>query len=223
MPDFALQRRMMVDGQLRTFDVTQHDVIAAFLSVPREVFLGPAERDIAYVDRPLALPGSSVGQRPREMMTPMVLARLIQAAQPRPGSKALVVGAGTGYAAAILAAMGCEVVALESEPTLVAEARRRLAEAGSAGVTVAEGPLPKGWRGAAPYQLVLVDGAFLVEPEALLAQLADDGKLVGVKGEGRAGRALLYRRSGDAFAARPVFDAAAPVLDEFRPEPAFVF
>lgn len=223
MPDFALQRRMMVDGQLRTFDVTQHDVIAAFLSVPREIFLGPGEQDIAYVDRPLPLPGSSVGQRPREMMTPMVLARLIQAAQPRPGSRALVAGAGTGYSAAILAAMGCEVTALESEPSLAAEARSRLAAAGAAGVTVVEGPLAKGWRAGAPYDTVLVDGAFLVEPEDLLAQLTENGKLIGVKGEGRAGRALLYRRSGTAHAARPVFDAAAPVLDELRPEPAFVF
>lgn len=223
MPDFALQRRMMVDGQLRTFDVTQHDVISAFLAVPREVFLGPAEQGIAYVDRPLPLPGSAPGQRPREMMTPMVLARLIQAAQPRAGTKAMVAGAGTGYAAAILAAMGCTVTALESESSLATEARRRLSAAGASGVTVVEGPLASGWKDAAPYGVVLVDGAVLVEPRALLEQLADDGKLVGIKGEGRAGRALLYRRSGDAFAARPVFDAAAPVLDEFRPEPAFVF
>jgi protein-L-isoaspartate(D-aspartate) O-methyltransferase len=223
MPDFALQRRMMVDGQLRTFDVTQHDVISAFLSVPREAFVGQGEREIAYVDRPLKLPGADPRQRPREMMTPMVLARLIQAAQPRPASRALVVGAGTGYAAAILAAMGCTVTALESEPSLAEQARERLAAAGAEGVTVAEGPLAHGWPGGAPYDCVLLDGAFLVEPRVLLSQLSDDGKLVGVKGEGRAGKALLYRRSGDAFAARPVFDAAAPVLDEFRPEPAFVF
>jgi protein-L-isoaspartate(D-aspartate) O-methyltransferase len=222
MPDFALQRRMMVDGQLRTFDVTQHDVIAAFLLVPRETFLGPREQEIAYVDRTLPLPGTDPGARPRQMMTPMVLARLIQAAQPRPGSKALVVGAGTGYAPAVLAAMGCVVTALESEPSLASEARKRLPAAG-ADVAVVEGPLAGGHAAGAPYDLVLIDGAFLVEPRELLAQLKDDGKLVGVKGEGRAGRALLYRRSGDAFAARPVFDAAAPVLDEFRPEPEFVF
>jgi protein-L-isoaspartate(D-aspartate) O-methyltransferase len=223
MPDFALQRRMMVDGQLRTFDVTQHEVITAFLAVPREAFLGPRQQNIAYVDRTLPLPGTDPEKRPREMMNPMVLARMIQAAQPLPGAKALVVGAGTGYAAAVLASMGCEVVALESEPSLAAEARRRLPEAGAPGVTVVEGALANGHRAGAPYDIILIDGAYLVEPAEVLAQLADGGKLVGVKGEGRAGRALLYRRSGEALSSRPVFDAAAPVLDEFRPEPAFVF
>src|SRR6185436_17542245 len=107
MPDFATARRMMVDGQIRTYDVTDPTVLSAMLAVPRERFV-PADRaGVAYIDTDLP-----VG-RGRRLLKPMVLAKLLQAAAIRPEERVLDVGCATGYAAAVLARMGAQVVALE--------------------------------------------------------------------------------------------------------------
>ena len=217
MPDFALQRRMMVDGQVRTYDVTEPRLIAAMDEVPRERFV--ADPATAYLDRPSAMADGSK----RLMMTPMVFARLVQSAAPTPTDSALVVGAGTGYGAAVLARLAARVVALEADEVLCGLARAALAEAGAETVTVVTGPLSDGFAGAKPYDVILVEGAIEVEPTQLLAQLAQGGRLVCVVGRGRAGRATLYTRTGDVTGQRTVTEAAAPLLEAFAKEASFVF
>jgi protein-L-isoaspartate(D-aspartate) O-methyltransferase len=223
MLDFAKARRMMVDSQLRTFDVNDLAVLAAFDEVPRERFVPPGRESLAYMDQDLPVAEGVNGAERRFMLSPMVLARMIQALELKPGDKVLDVAPGLGYSSAVLARLGCSVIALEADEDLAAQLRRRLAAAGVEGTIVGSGPLEHGYPDAAPYDAILVNGAVETRPDALLRQLADRGQLVCLEGRGRSARATLTVRSGDAYGSRPLFDAAAPPLAAFRAEPGFVF
>jgi protein-L-isoaspartate(D-aspartate) O-methyltransferase len=211
-------RRAMVDCQLRTYDVTDKAVLAAMDTVPREAFVPPGQAVRAYLDSPLALGVDEKGHM-RALMTPMVLARMIQALAIAPGEKVLDYAGGTGYSAAVLAQMGARVTAVEPSVTLREQAKAALQAAGhdSVGVT---GDAATGDGG---YDAILVNGACAVQPDTLLALLAPQGRLICVMGEGRAASVMLYQRSGGAMGARMVFDAAAPALAEFRKPAEFVF
>jgi protein-L-isoaspartate(D-aspartate) O-methyltransferase len=215
MPDFATARRMMVDGQVRTYDVTDPAVLSAMLSVPRERFVPKELAGVAYIDTDVP-----VGKG-RRLLKPMVLAKLLQAAAIRPEARVLDVGCATGYASAVLARMGAQVVALEEEPALAAEARRALADASDA--TVVEGPLAAGWPDLSPYDVILVNGAVESIPPALFKQLAHDGRLVGVVGEPPACQAMLYGASHGMGSGRAIFDATAGRLPGFSKPAAFAF
>jgi protein-L-isoaspartate(D-aspartate) O-methyltransferase len=219
MPDPAIARRNMIDGQLRPNSVTHPGLLAVMAELPREAFVLPALVSIAYSDDDLPLTGG------RYMMEPMVLARLMQAAQLRPADKALVVGAGTGYGAAVLAGLVQHVTALEQQADLAAIATRALGGLGLRNVAVAQGPLEAGWPKGAPYDLILIEGAISDLPEALLAQIADGGRLVAVWSQGRPGQgtARLTVKSGSNVSSRKLFDAATPHLPGFVKPQAFVF
>lgn len=216
MLDYAQARRLMVDCQLRTFDVNDVAVLDAFEAVPRERFVPPGREDFAYIDQTLR-----VGSEGRAVAAPMLLARLIQALAIQPGDRVLDVGTGYGYGAAILERLGAKVVALESNPELAAGARERLAD--TAGIAVVEGPIAAGAPKTAPYAAILVNGRIETRPQALLDQLADGGRLACVLGPDRAAKATLFVRAGDAFGARPLFDAALPALGAFAAEAGFAF
>jgi protein-L-isoaspartate(D-aspartate) O-methyltransferase len=223
MGDFALSRRAMVDGQVRTFDVHDIPVLAAMDAVPRERFVPEGREGLAYVDQDVPVSdGNADGER-RFMLKPMVVGRLLQGLALEKGDKALDVACGLGYSSALLARLGCAVTALESSATLAAAARERLASLGIAGVSVVAGPLDEGHAEAAPYDVILVNGMIEQRPERLLGQLADGGRLGCIERRGRIGRAVIYVRSGDSFGSRAIFDAAAPVLPAFKAEPGFVF
>lgn len=221
MLDFAQARRMMVDGQLRTFDVNHILLLAAIDSVPRERFVPAGRECLAYSDQDVPVADGS-GER-RFMLAPMVVARLIQSLEIAPGDKVLDVACGLGYSCAVMARLGASVIGLDVEEAIVAEARRRLSESGTIGAAVVGGALDAGYPKGGPYDAILINGAVDTEPRALLDQLADGGRLACVEGRGRAATAMLHVRSGDAFGRRPLFDAAAPVLAAFRREPGFVF
>jgi protein-L-isoaspartate(D-aspartate) O-methyltransferase len=216
MTDFAQARRMMVDGQIRTSDVTDLDLLAAFGALARERFVPERRQAIAYLDLDVPLDGAGG----RALMKPMVLAKLIQAAEVGTRDRVLVVGCGTGYSAAILAQLAGTVVALEEDAAL-AKAAAQLAAGDE--VEVVTGPLASGWSKAAPYAVILLDGAAEVVPPALFDQLGDGGRLVGVIGRAPIGRGTVYRRSGAHVSARAEFDAVAPLLPGFAKPPAFVF
>jgi protein-L-isoaspartate(D-aspartate) O-methyltransferase len=216
MIDYAQARRMMVDCQLRTFDVNDNTVLDAFDTVPREAFVPKGQEPFAYIDQTLKIPG---GTDSRCLPAPMVLARMIQALKIRPGMKALDVATGPGYAAAIMAELGAQVTALESIPDLAAAARAHL----GTNAQVFEGPLADGAPEAAPFDVILINGRVEIRPQALLDQLKDDGRLVCVMGPHRNARVTLFVRAGDAFGARPLFDASLPLLDAFAAEAGFAF
>jgi protein-L-isoaspartate(D-aspartate) O-methyltransferase len=219
MIDFAQARRMMVDCQVRPSDVTDRDLLAAMLDVPRERFAPDALASVAYLDRDIPIDGK------RAMLKPMVLARLIQAAQVDAGARVLDVACGSGYSSAILARLAASVVSLEDDAARGRRCGEILAGAGLAvaNVTIASGALDAGWPTLAPYDVILVNGSIEVEPQGLFAQLKDGGRLVTVFGAGPDGRAMLYRKDRGEIGSRPLFDAAAPVLPSFTRAPAFTF
>jgi protein-L-isoaspartate(D-aspartate) O-methyltransferase len=223
MLDFAKARRMMVDSQLRTFDVNDLALLAAFDELPRERFVPPGREGLAYMDQDIPVSEVGMGAERRYMLSPMILARMIQALEAGHGAKVLDVAPGLGYSSAVLARLGCSVIALEASEALAEEARRRLGRCGVEGVMIATGPVERGYAEAAPYEAILVNGAIEVRPDGLLRQLGEAGRLVCVEGRGRAARATLYVRAGDAYGSRPLFDAAAAPLTAFRAEPGFVF
>jgi protein-L-isoaspartate(D-aspartate) O-methyltransferase len=217
MTDFAQARRMMVDGQIRTSDVTDLRVLAAFDEVPRERFVPPHRQALAYLDLDVPLEGAGGARR---LLKPMVLAKLIQAADVRAGDRVLDVACGTGYSSAILARLAAAVIALEEDAALADAAVATLA---ADNVKVVGGPLSAGWPRAAPYDVILLNGSAEIVPQALLDQLADGGRLVGVVGRAPIGKGTVYRRSGAHVSAHPEFDAVAPLLPGFAKPPAFVF
>jgi protein-L-isoaspartate(D-aspartate) O-methyltransferase len=219
MTDFATARRNMVDGQVRTADVTDLRVLSAMLEVPREQFVAPVMAGLAYLD--LDVPVGEGARPSRRLIKPMVLAKLIQAAELAATDRVLDVGCVTGYAAALLARIAGEVVALEQDAALAEAARAALSPLPNVGV--ASGPLIDGWAQGAPYDAILLEGATEFAPETLFRQLKDGGRLVCVLGAPPGAKAMLYRRSGGEVGGRPLFDAAAPVLPGFVKPPEFVF
>ncbi len=216
MFDTVAARRMMVDGQIRTADVTDPDLIGAMLAIPREQFVPAAVAAQAYVDADLPL-----GEG-RALLKPMVLAKLIQALRIRSTDHVLDVGCGTGYSSAVLARLAGSVVALEQSDRLASQAKQALAAAGGS-IVGATGPLSDGWPSAAPYDVILLNGATEVVPESLGRQLKPDGRLGCIFGRPSMGKATIYRLIEGQLVGRPIFDAAAPLLPGFAAKPAFVF
>jgi protein-L-isoaspartate(D-aspartate) O-methyltransferase len=217
IPDFATARAMMVDCQVRPNKVTNPLVLAAMRRMPREAFVPPAQAALAYSDEDVPL------GRGRFLIEPMVIARMVQIAAPRAGERALVVAAGSGYGAALLAACGAHVTALEDDEALVTLAHGALAAVGAA-VTLVSGPLARGWNAGAPYDIILVEGAVEDVPPALAAQLKPQGgRLVAVRRRGGVGQAMLGERVGEALSLHPVFDCATPLVPALRAAPSFVF
>jgi len=220
MLDFAAARRMMVDGQIRTSDVTDLRLIAAMLDVPRERFVPHDKVALAYLDCDLPVTQARDADA-RHLLKPVVLAKMIQSADVEEGAKVLDVGCATGYSSAILARLAGSVTALEQDATLARHARENLAT--NENVTVVTGPLVDGWAAQGPYDVILLAGATEIEPVALFRQLKDGGRLVTVVGRTPNGRATLYRRDGADISGRAIFDAAAPTLPGFAAVPTFVF
>ena len=182
MTDFAAARRMMVDGQVRTSDVTDLRIVAAMLELPRERFVPEAKADLAYLDFDIVVEEASAGSR-----------------------------------------LAHSVVALEEDEALARLARENLKAVGAPNVTVVTGPLTQGWPAATPYDVVFVNGATEIAPNALARQLKAGGRLVAVLGRAPAGQAMIYRCIGGDISGWPIFDAVAPVLPGFAAPPAFVF
>jgi len=221
MIDFADARRKMIDSQLRPVDVNQLEVLEAMLSVPRERFVPADKAAVAYLDRDIPVL-ENAGRPARCLLQPAVLGRLIQAAQATGADHVLVVGCATGYSAAVLSRIAGDVVALEEDAGLARQAREALAAVGGK-VEVVTGPLAAGWPAAAPYDLIIVDGAMDSEPAGLLRQLKEGGRLIGILGRGGAGNGMVYRLDRGEVSAMSVFNAAAPALPGFEKPPAFVF
>ena len=217
MTDFATARRHMVDGQVRTADVTDLRILSAMLDIPRERFVPPASAAIAYLD--LDLPVGKSGSR--RLLKPMVLGKLIHAANIAPGDRVLDVGCATGYGAAVLARVAGQVIALEEDADLARAARSELA--GQPNATVVSGSLTAGWPQSSPYDAIVLEGATEVPPETFLSQIREGGRLVCVLGSGPGSKAMLYCRSGDELGGRPIFDATAAVLPGFAKTPVFAF
>ncbi len=216
MADSALQRKNMVESQIRPSDITDRRITLAMSDIAREPFLPQGlDQTLAYMDGAIAL-GTG-----RAMLPPRTLARLLQRAAIGAGDKMLIVGAASGYSAAIAARMAKSVTALESDAALYAIATSTLAGAGN--VAAVTGDLTAGHAAGAPYDVILIDGAVEDVPEALIGQLGQGGRLVTIEAGAGIGRAIVLTKSAAAVSKRIAFDAAGPVLPGFARAKGFVF
>lgn len=221
--DTAIQRKNMVESQVRPSDVTDRRIIRAMLELPREAFVPEAVRALAYMDGPVPLTAEGRGRVRRSLLPARIFAKLVQAAAIEPSAAVLDVGSATGYSPALLGRLAASVVALESDAELAAAASRNLAGAGAGNVTVVIGDLAGGWPQEGPYDAILIEGAIERRPSELLEQLKAGGRLVAITGSGRGGRATVWRRDGGTFGALEIFDAAADILPGFEKAQEFAF
>jgi protein-L-isoaspartate(D-aspartate) O-methyltransferase len=210
VPDYEAARQAMVDSQLRPQGVNDPLVVAAMATVPREQFVPEENRPLAYLDRSVPL-GSD-----RKLSSPDATGLLLTAIAPRPGQKALVVGAATGYSAAVLAEIGLDVVALESEAAFVGSAA-------SHGLTVVNGPLEAGHAKAAPYDIILIDGAIEHLPDTLVDQLRDGGSVGYAAIDRGVTRLTVGRKAGGSIGLRSIADSGVAPLPGFSRPRAFTF
>ena len=210
MQDFSLVRRTMVENQLRTKGVTDRGVLGAMGKLERERFVPEAARALAYFDRSVR-----IGEG-RYLMPAVALGRLLTEVQPRPGERALVVGSGTGYSAAVLREIGLDVVALESDQGLAAQAQ-------SAGVETIVGTLADGWSKGAPYDLILLEGAVEEVPAALAKQLASGGRIAGAIIDRGVARLSVGISAGGSIGWRSLADFDVETLPGIERPRAFTF
>ena len=221
MSGFSTARQKMVDGQVRPSDVTDSRIIDAMLAVPREAFVPQSQRALAYLD--LDLDVSEGGPAKRFLIKPLVLSKMLQAADIKDTDNVLVAGCATGYTAALVARLAGRVTATESDPALAAKAKDVMAQLGLGNVTFRAAAAAEGDPANAPYDVIVLDGATEITPDRLYRQLRDGGRLVGVFAMTQPQRAVIVTRSHGDFGSRALFDAAVPVLPGLERLPAFVF
>jgi protein-L-isoaspartate(D-aspartate) O-methyltransferase len=212
--NFAQMRAAMVTNQLRTTGVNDPRVVEAMRLVPRERFVSADRRAVAYADALVPLGGG------RALNPPMVTGLLLTEAALDGHERVLVVGAATGYSAAVAARLAGSVIALEELPELAASARETLA---GTGVVVVEGPLAQGHAAAAPYDFILIDGAVEEVPQAIVDQVAEGGEIGFVLLDAGVSRLALGRVNGGALGTTIVADAAAAILPGFERPRGFSF
>ncbi|HEY8351243.1 MAG TPA: protein-L-isoaspartate O-methyltransferase [Sphingomonadales bacterium] len=207
----------MIDGQLKPNQVNDPRILDAFRVVPRELFVPSSLKGVAYVDEDIEVaPG-------RYLLEPLVLARMIQAANPTARDVALDIACGTGYSAALLAQLAGAVVAVEEDQELVDRATGTLLDLRYDSVVVVKSLLTQGWAEQAPYDVIVINGMVEDVPQALLDQLNENGRLVAVENMRGVGKAMLYIKEGGIIGRRELFDAASPLLPGFVKPRGFVF
>ena len=216
MTNFAAARHNMVESQVRPNGITDHRIIDAMAQVKREDFVPAERKTIAYLDEDVQL------KEGRFLIEPMAFARMIHLALIKPTDKVLVVGAGTGYGAKVIAMLAKSVVALESDPDLFGLARGFLAGAGNA--EVVEGSLAAGHAAGAPYDVIIVEGRIAAVPESLFAQLANEGRIVAAVGNTDVSKMQIAILTDGHRSSRSAFDVSIAALPGFVVEKAaFVF
>lgn len=208
--DFAAERKIMVDSQVRVNDVTDRALQAALLAVPRERMCAPQRAFAAYAEAPVEIANG------RQLMVAREVGKLLQALDAREGETALALAA--PYAAAVLAGMGVAVTAQEADAAVLAVVGDVLAEAGVRTATaMLSRPVGDG------YDLMISEMAVAVRPQAWIDALRVGGRLAVVERGGPIGRAVLYIRGREGVSRRELFDAAPQILAEMTPAPAFAF
>lgn len=218
MPDFTLMRQNMVKGQVLPENVTNPDLLEAFLNIPREKFVPRQLSHVAYMDANFPLTGN------RFLLRPATLALLLETLNSKPSDSILYIASGTGYGPAVLGYMGVRVIALDSDENLTQDAERYIEDLNLSSVRVVLGDLKEGWESEAPYDKIMIEGCVDGIPDFLLKQVKEEGIVVTVKHHKAMGmKAVKFIKSEDSMTEIPLFDAFAPRLDAFCKHASFIF
>jgi protein-L-isoaspartate(D-aspartate) O-methyltransferase len=220
MSGFSTARQKMVDGQVRTSDVTDSRILDAMLAVPREAFVPAAQQALAYLDLDLDV---AAGGTKRYLLKAALTAKLLQAAEIKSTDNVLAVGVASGYVAALAGKIAAKVTATESDSALASQAATTIAGLGLTNVAVRTAAAADGAADSAPYDVIILNGATEIVPQGLFGQLAEGGRLVGVFAATRPSRAMVVTLTHGDFGHRTLFDAAAPVLPGLERLAEFVF
>ena len=223
MSNFKAERENMIESQIRPNAVTQGELLKAMLKTPRELFVPPSQRSLAYMDGALRVEAARDGQPARYLLSPMVFAKLAQLAEIKPTDKVLDVGAATGYSTAILGRLAREVVALECDAGLAALAKDVLSAERIENARVVDGALQDGFKAESPFDVIFLNGRLGCEPEMLFPQLSEGGRLVAITGDETASKAQIYRKIDSKIQRVTAFDAAAAPLPGFERKQVFAF
>jgi protein-L-isoaspartate(D-aspartate) O-methyltransferase len=201
-----LARKNMVDNQLRPNQISNPMILQAFATLPRELFLPPHLHAVAYVDADLPY------HQDRCLMASWSLARLLELASIKSTQHTLIIGCGTGYSLAIVAALCTKVIGLESIPDLAAKARHNMHTMNLTNVTIVEGPLYEGYSLQAPYQVILIEGVINTIPSHVIEQLEDGGNLVAIQRTSddayTIGKGLIATKHNDKITVSTHFDVS---------------
>lgn len=217
MSDFAARRRQMVDSEIRPSDITDYPIIEAFLTVPREMFVPAARRELAYLGESLTLDGG------RALPPPRVLGKMLEALSLEPSDLVLDIGCASGYSTAIIARLAEAVVGVECDESLAAEADALMTEIGADNAAIVAGELSAGAPRHAPFDAIILQGAVEALPETLTDQLAEGGRIAAIFAEGALHVCRIGRKHDGAVSWRFAFSSGAPVLPGFAQTPGFVF
>jgi protein-L-isoaspartate(D-aspartate) O-methyltransferase len=223
MTDSDIQRRTMIETQLRPSGVNDQRVLAAVATVPRERFVPAPLRPFAYIDEALEVWPSRDGASARFLLSPLAQARLIQLASVGAEDRVLDLGCATGYSTAILAKLGSEVIGVEPEPELAESASANLQGLAIANARIVREALAEGYAAGGPYNAIVVNGSVPCVPDSLLAQLREGGRLASIIASSVQPRAWLYVKAGGQVSGVPQFDVGARPLPGFTRAPRFAF
>lgn len=212
--DFNQARHAMVEQQVRPWEVLDRRVLEALSAVPREDFVPPQHRRLAFAD--LALPLA----HGESMFKPVVEGRLLQALDLAPTDEVLEIGAGSGFLSACLGRLARSVLALERHADLAAAARQRVAAQGYGNVRIEACHLDH-WDGAGRFDAILLGGAVAELPAHCIGWLRPGGRLVGVRGEAPAQEAVCLRLGADGPIVESLFETDLPYLDGHAPRARF--
>lgn len=214
-PDYAAMRTAMVASQLRPNAVADARVVATMANVPREQFVSAEMAPFAYRDDLIPLGGG------RSLNLPIATGRLLTEAQLRPTDHVLLIGAASGYTAAVLADLVASVVAVEVDPALVTMARTALGA--NERITIVEAPLECGHAERAPYDVIIMDGAVEQVPEELVAQVRPGGRILSGINDKGVTRLAAGRKSEGGFAMIDFADIDCCLLPGFAKPARFTF
>ncbi len=219
MSKFALQAVNMVHGQLETNEVLNTDILQLLVDTPREDFVPSALRGTAYIDKDIEVsPG-------RYMLAPMTFAKLLELAEVTPSCRVLAIGDSNAYATAILSILGGHVVAIDSNVEMHAKALENAARFKLKDVDFQQVKnMADGYAVSAPYDVIFINGAVRILPDALTSQLGIGGRLVAIREVKKGlGKGILVRRLDGQVNIREYFDASTAVLEGFEESEQFVF
>ena len=216
--NFEQARSNMVEQQIRTWEVLDQTVLDLLYAVPREDFVPPPYRTLAFADMEIPI---GEGEK---MMAPKLEARIVQEVAPRKSERVLEIGTGSGYLSALLAHRAAHVHSVEIRPALAAFGRANLERHGADNVTLETGDAARGWPTRAPYDVIVLTGSTPVLPKTLLEQLSPGGRLFAVVGEGPVMVARLLTCSAPgALRSAELFDTLLAPLANAEQPPRFLF